>query len=533
MVRLNSKKMNLTYRAVLTLTPETHKGAGFNDPMKLVIADPIFLDFYVDRSVGSQVNIGVLKFYNLSRKTSSLINQTNYELLADAVGRDGEIKASRIELYAFYLGEEKNENNTIGYIEPIQLYMADEANAESEILIRRSGVEAGDLEENLIFKGIITEANTYRESGSTNIITEILADDRFIELGLVDSLIHAGQSVKDVVLQLAKDGGYKEINVGEFNGLLLNNWVVDKNRFTAINAITGGLAFMDCDVLNVLNNNEVLADRYAVIKLTSESGLLGTPRRTWGQLTGEIMFAPELRLAMKVRIESSIDARWDGEYKVLGLTHKGKIGPGASNYATTSITILAGPLAQAASTILTQAQPQTPRLGKYVKREKVMAAQVTGHSVYDVIAYIQKYRRAPADWYITSEITWANAIGENNCKSDQLPSPGELERLINVCRIVQGIKDQYYPAGRLRVESGWRSKAYNADLKGAVPNSAHLRGYALDFSITGYNQAKIVNFIRANFPGYAYHMKSYDKIHYDTLNRVGTKQLPVQGWSDP
>lgn len=530
MVRLNSRKMYLTYRAVLTLTPETHKGAGFNDPMKLVISDPIFLDAYIDRSIGSTVNTGIIKFFNLNRNTSSLINQERFTYLADAIDAQNQLHPSEIELYAFYLGQDVNKNNTPGFIEPIQLFQADE---DSEVIIRRTGIEVGDLEENLVFKGVITEANTYRESGATDIVTEILADDRFLEMGLVKTIFSTGEDKKAVILQLAEQGGYKEINVGEFDGVLLNNWLVNNQAFTAINRITGGLAFIDCGVLNVLNNNETLADRYALLELTSDSGLLGTPRRTWGQLIGEVLFAPEIRLAMRVRITSRIDSRWDGEYKIVGLTHRMRIGPGSPNSATTTVTVIAGPLAQASSIILTGAQPQAPSLSKYVKREQVRAAMVSTHSVYEVIQYIKQYHRAPADWYITSEITWANAIGENNCTGPQYPTPGELERLINVCRIIQGIKDKYYSAGRLRVESGWRSRKYNATLGGAVSNSAHLRGYALDFKITGYNQRSIVNFLNSNYPGFSYHMVSYDKVHYDTLNRIGKRQIPVQGWSDP
>lgn len=530
MVRLNSKKMYLTYRAVLTLTPETHKGAGFNDTMKLVISDPIFIDFYVDRNIGSTVNNAVIKFFNLNQNTSSLINQERFTFVADAIDELGELHPSEIELYGFYLGQDVNQYNTVGYMEPIQLVQTDD---DSETLIRRTGIEVGDLEENLIFKGVITEANTYRESGSTDVITEIMADDRFLEMGLVKTMLITGEDKKASIIKLAEQGGYKEINIGEFDGVLLNNWAINSNAFTAINKITGGLAFIDCGVLNVLNNNETLADRFALIELTSESGLLGTPRRTWGQLIGEIMFSPEIRLAMRVRLESKIDPRWDGTYKVLGLTHRGRIGPGGPNYATTTITVIAGPLAQSSSILLTGTEPTVTNLNKQVRRQEVMAAEVSGHSIYEVIQYIKQYKRAPASWYITSEITWANAIGENNCKGPQIPTVGELERLVNVCRIIQGIKDKYYSAGRLKVESGWRSKKYNATLKGAVSNSAHLRGYALDFQITGYNQRSIVDFLNNNYPGFSYHMVSYDKVHYDTLNRIGKKQIPVQGWSDP
>lgn len=530
MVRLNSKKMNLTYRAVLTLTPETHQGAGFNGTMKVVIADPIFSTFYIDRNIGSYINTGVFKFYNLSRKTSSLINQERFTFLTEAISEENELKVSKIEYYAFYLGEEKNKNNTIGYIEPIQI---SQENEDSEVLIRRTGIEVGDLEENLIFKGVITEANTYRESGSVNVITEVIADDRALEMGIVDNTITPGEDKRTTIITLAKNAGYKEINIGDFRGPIPNVWLANNNAFTLINRMTGGLAFIDCGVLNILNNNETLADRYAIIKLNSDSGLLGTPRRTWGQLIGEILFAPELRLAMRVRIESSIDSRWDGEYKVLGLVHRGQIGPGSPNYATTTITVITGPLAQSSSILLTENEPQPAGISKYIRREEIMANPVSGHSVYDVIQYIKTYKRAPADWYITSEITWANAIGENNCKGAQLPTPGELERLVNVCRIVQGIKDKYYSAGRLKVNSGWRSIAYNATLKGAVSNSAHLRGYALDFKITGYNQKSISDYLNKTYPGFSYYMVSKDAIHYDTLNRIGKKQLPVRGWSDP
>lgn len=544
MVRLNSRKMYLTYRAILTLTPETHKGAGLNGVTKLMIADPIFIDFYIDRSIGSTINTSVIKFFNLNQNTSSLINQERFTYVADAVDEMGRLHPSEIELYAFYLGKDVTANEIMRFTQPIQFADPDE---DAETIIRRSGIEVGDLEENLIFKGVITEANTYRQSGATDVVTEIFADDRFLEMGLIKTMLATGQDKRSTIIQLAQQGGYKEINIGEFNGTLLNNWVVNYEAFVAINKITGGLAFIDCGVLNVLNNNETLADRFALLELTNESGLLGTPRRTWGQLIGEVLFAPEIRLAMRVRITSRIDSRWDGTYKVLGLTHRGRIGPGGPNFATTTVTVIAGPLAQASSIILTGAQPAVPNLAKYVKKEQIMAAPVSGKTAYDVLQYIKQYRRAP-QWYITSEVTWANAILEENLRDGSLPAIAELQRLSDTCRIVQGIKNRYYPGGRLSVRSGWRSRRNNTNQKGSAKNSQHLYGRAVDFRIEGYDSRQVFKLLTgytwrtggtANdgrntslVAGWTYYMEDNGNIHYDTMRRRGINQIPVQGWSD-
>lgn len=533
MVRLSQKKWNLTYRAILTLTAETHQGAGINDDLQLIISDPILLDFDIDRSIHTTINIGHFKFHNLNRGTSALINQDPFVYIGSDYDKD--FNPSRIHIYAFYLGDQNGKYAQIKAVEPTKLY---DANVTKEQIIKESGIDVDNIDDSLIFSGIITEANTYRDSGATDVVTEILSDDRMLEMGLTEDIIKAGTDAKQVLLTKAKEAGCNEINIGDFTGQVPTQWLLPKGEtlFSFFDKFTGGLAFTDLGTLNVLKNNETLADRFAYIELNSEAGLLGTPRRTWGQLNGDIIFSPEIKLAMRVRLDSEIDPRWNGEYKVLGLRHTGIIGGGAPNRAVTNITVLSGPLAYASSIILTGNEDEEEvALSGIVKGEQVSRLTVSGYDVYYVLDYIKKHHQAPPG-NITSEITWGQAIQHENLTQGQYPTIGDLEHLIKVCKLVQSWRSRSFKNGTFRVTSGWRSPSNNAKTKGSVANSTHLHGYAIDFHLSAYSNVKIANFLRRNYPGYAYAMLGNGGVHYDTCRRIWkggrTVIAPIAGWSD-
>lgn len=555
MVQLAAKKWNLTYRAILTLTVETHPNTGMIEDKKLLISDPIYCEFDVNRDIDSSINTGYFKFHNLSNYTSSLINQDQFVYIKQERDESRILNVSRIDFYAFYLGD-KNGKYALNKVRPTKFY---DVAATQEEIIRESGIEVGDLDNNLIFTGIITEANTYRIEGSTDVITEVTSDDRFLELGLSTKVIPPGTERKAAILSLAEEAGITKVNIGDFQGTFPNPWLINKGAFAMIDEMTGGLAFCDLGTLNVLKMDETLANRFAYIELNSKSGLLGTPRRTWGQLDGDIIFSPEVKLAMRVILDSRIDTRWNGTYKVLGLRHQGSIGAGSANRAVTSVTLLTTPLAYLSSKILTgeymggedgdghteeptpssstatsseaQAEEEAPGLKATVSGEKVSKMTVAGMDVYSVINYIKKNHKAP-DKQITSEITWRQAIDTPNCTGPQWPTAGELANLVRVCRIVQSIRDKHFKGGSFRVSSGWRSKKNNATLRGAVANSTHLRGYALDFHLSAHKNTTVANFINKNYKGFAYAMMSNGGVHYDTNQRVAGVPKPIEGWSD-
>lgn len=534
MVRLSTKKWNVTYRAILTLTAETHQGAGINDDLQLIISDPIYLDFDIDRSIHTTINTGHFRFHNLNRGTSSLINQDKFVYISEDYRR-GDFNPSRIDLYAFYLEDRNGKYNQIKEVEPTKLY---DTSATKEQIIKESGIDVDNIDDALCFSGVITEANTYRDSGAVDIITEVMSDDRALEMGLTEDIIKAGSDLKQTLITKAKEGGYSKINIGNFTGEIPQQWLITSNdsAFSLIDKLTGGLAFIDLGTLNILKTEETTADRFAYIELDSSSGLLGTPRRTWGQLNADIIFSPEIKLAMRVRIDSAIDPRWNGEYKTLGLQHRGSIGAGSLNRVTTNITVLSSPLAYAASIITTGADgDEAVELSGSVKGEQVSRLTVSGYDIYYVLNYIKKHKVAPPG-NITSEITWGQAIQQENLANGQYPTIGDLEHLIKVCKLVQSFRSKHFRNGSFRVTSGWRSQYNNSRTKGSVANSTHLHGYALDFHLSAYQNTYVANFLRNHYKGYSYAMLGNGGTHYDTCARIwkngGTKIVPISGWSD-
>ena len=123
---------------------------------------------------------------------------------------------------------------------------------------------------------------------------------------------------------------------GQLEGEFKTPTVFDGNTFSLINKLTGGHTFVDNGVVNTLNNNETLSN-YGVYLIAGETGLLDTPRRQESILEINMLFEPTIKMGQMVEIKSSTQARFDGQYKVLGVTHNCLISGADGGTRTTSL----------------------------------------------------------------------------------------------------------------------------------------------------------------------------------------------------
>lgn len=89
---------------------------------------------------------------------------------------------------------------------------------------------------------------------------------------------------------------------------------------------------------------------------------------------------------------------------------------------------------------------------------------------------------------------------------------------INVLDLLCDIKDRIGTDGQIDIISGYRSPAYNDHLKSlgrrVAKNSLHLRGLAIDFSISGYNNHTVSRVAKSFVSG---GVGAYpDFVHIDT-----------------
>ena len=102
-------------------------------------------------------------------------------------------------------------------------------------------------------------------------------------------------------------------------------------------------------------------------------------------------------------------------------------------------------------------------------------------NVKETFEFIQKNGFAPKK-KLSNNIYWSELIKTNSLKYEK-PTISDLNNLYVTALILQKFHDDVYPSTRINIHSGWRSKGYNATIKGAATKSAHLEGKAIDFDL--------------------------------------------------
>jgi hypothetical protein len=101
---------------------------------------------------------------------------------------------------------------------------------------------------------------------------------------------------------------------------------------------TDGKWFIDKEKLNILADGEVLPG--SVIKLDPDD-LLATPRRREAFLDVPVLFQPQVQIGRIYEIES-LEARFNGQYKIVGFNHNVEISGASSGSAITTLSLYFG-----------------------------------------------------------------------------------------------------------------------------------------------------------------------------------------------
>lgn len=275
-------KINRTYELLITL----------DDGSQLKIEPPLTIDFTIVRTMDSSLNTMNLNITNLSLKTR---NQFFKEKTNIGVYR-------RIVLKAGY-------NNKL----------------------------------RTIFVGNILESYSNRQNA--NIITNVFCQDGGFALqnSYSNFTVKSDEGVLDGVKKLIKDLVNVEGGIlGEFlkDKKHKRGTVYDGKTFQLLQRETGNKVFIDLEKLNVLDDNEVIEGSLPLIN--SQTGLLGTPRRRGNYLEVETIFSPEITTGQLIKVESSVNPLFDGQYKVAGITHVATISGAVSGEARTILQLYIG-----------------------------------------------------------------------------------------------------------------------------------------------------------------------------------------------
>ena len=196
----------------------------------------------------------------------------------------------------------------------------------------------------MIFNGTIKQAQSVKRPGAVDFHTVIEAFDGGPAMANGFSLrtIPAGSQFSDIIKALAADlpNLARSAIIGKIDGATSRGASFAGNTWNYIFQLSNGLAFIDNGQLKILNPNEYAGTEVPVI--SSDSGLLGTPERYLNMLRCPLLFEPRFTLGQLVELKSSGLKRFNGLYKVVGLTHRGNISQVRDGERRTELTLWNG-----------------------------------------------------------------------------------------------------------------------------------------------------------------------------------------------
>ncbi len=272
-------KFQRSYR--LVIDPQDGQG-------QIVIALPLTVQFWMQRNQMASLNYFTVDIYNLGEETRNRIFQDRFE----------------------------TRGRTVTF-------------------------EAGYDTLSVLFRGVIFEANTAREGN--NLVTRIEARDGNFDVNTAQTFqsLNAGQTVSQVFRTLIGDFPTVEVGaIGDFPEVLQRPVVLNGNTYDQLKKYSDNQVFIDKNRVFILKNNEVIEGD--IPSLTIASGLLETPRRDDGFLTVPVLFEPRVTVGQVVSLESQILPVYNGQYKVVGLTHQGIISEAVNGQCTSVFNLWVG-----------------------------------------------------------------------------------------------------------------------------------------------------------------------------------------------
>lgn len=195
----------------------------------------------------------------------------------------------------------------------------------------------------MVFNGNVLSARSYKDSGGTNVITEIEAYEGMFAMvnGFSSQSVPGGSSYAGIIESLNGDLPHLDTpTIGGIVGAATRGTALFGNTWKLIQDYSRGLATIDNNRLLVLQPWECLLGDIQLIN--AETGLLGSPSRSQALVECELVFTPQLKVGQIIRLESSINKYLNGEYKVAGFSHSGTISPAVSGTARTRVQLWLG-----------------------------------------------------------------------------------------------------------------------------------------------------------------------------------------------
>lgn len=259
----------------------------------ITIQNPLTVEFDVTRTATSSVNNAVFKVYNLGENSRNRIFQDRFDP------------------------------------------------REYKKVIFQAGYD--DL--NTLFIGNLFEAYNVREGN--NIVTYMESRDGGFDISntFAEITFAKNTSIDEIIKELSKK--FPNLTLGKFGqieGSVKRGVVLDGNVFSLLKKYSNERVYIDLEKINMLSYNEVIEGDVPL--LTSDTGLLGTPRRSNSYLSIETIFNPQILISQIIEINSDIAKQYNGQYKVIGCKHSGTISEAVGGDCKTTLDLLMSSFAE-------------------------------------------------------------------------------------------------------------------------------------------------------------------------------------------
>lgn len=273
------------------------------DPTTAIQIDyPLTIDFDIYRFIGTAANELHIRVINLAEKTYTQIAKDPFN--NQYVGNGG--KFNQIQLQAGY-----GKNLTM-------IFVGEILSAYSE----RIGTE--------------TITHIYAVTGAYGRYNTFI--NQTFEAGTKNTDI-----INGVIAELEKSGTIKKGAITAVDGIAQTGFKAQGDAFNILARF--GPVFVDLGYINILKVNEILGKfggAQDIFVIDSDSGLLGTPIRRQTMLEVRVIFQPQVKLGQLVQISSVTDKRYNGQYKVMGIEHKGIISGSINGPLVTTLQLFLG-----------------------------------------------------------------------------------------------------------------------------------------------------------------------------------------------
>ena len=194
-----------------------------------------------------------------------------------------------------------------------------------------------------IFQGNVQSAYSFKRKQDWTTKLECFDGGYGILNGQASVSLGAGWSANEAIKQLA--GSMPNVTVGTLSlpdvqssrGLSLFG-----NAWDIIRRLTGNnTTFIDNEKVNAVAQGTYITPPDGIPLISSDTGLLGTPRKLGALLEVDMIFEPRIVINQLVALESE-ETYYNGQYAVMGFTHRGTISGAVCGDAITTLSLWAG-----------------------------------------------------------------------------------------------------------------------------------------------------------------------------------------------